>query len=104
MLNQLKMELKKEQKESLRVLKDEFYFNYNKQEIKVKLCGSVYCAIFGEVAKPLIIKIENESVHNGSIKTAEGKHLGFIPDDSFEKIKAIDVLIRIKTLLNSIEL
>lgn len=105
MLNQLKLEVIKENSESIRILKNEFVFSYNKQDIKVKLCGAVYCAIFGDVAKPLVIELlGKESVHNGKIRTKEGKHLGFIPDHCFEKASPIDILIRVKTLLNLIEL
>ena len=77
-------------------LKKEFTFNYKKQEIKVKLLGSVYCAIFGEIAKPLIIE-------DGNIYLKDGKKfLSAIPDEAI--IDPMAVLKKLKTILNSIDI
>lgn len=34
-------------------LKQEFYFNYKSKQIKVQKLNTVYCAIFGDIAKIL---------------------------------------------------
>jgi hypothetical protein len=79
---------------TMKTLKKEFIFNYKGQDIKVKLLGSVYCAIFGEIAKPLIIE-------DGKIYLKEGKKfLSNIPDDAFVNVLAI--LESIKELLKDI--
>ena len=43
--------------------KKEFEFTYKNKEgleipIKVQMLGNVYCAVFGKVAKPLIVAID----------------------------------------------
>ena len=52
-------------------LKEEFTFFYQKQEIQVKLCGDVYCAIFDKLAKPLKIELIEDGKHKGKILTKE---------------------------------
>ena len=69
----------------MKELKEDFSFSYKGQGIEVKLLNQVYCAIFGEVAKPIKVTIstdEDES-HHGRITTWEGKFLSFIPGHAF---------------------
>lgn len=70
-------------------LKQEFYFNYKSKQIKVQKLNTVYCAIFGDVAKPLVIDIytdENRKAnHIGEIRNkSDNKFLSFIPRDAIE--------------------
>ncbi len=80
----------------MRTLKKEFTFNYKNQEIQVKLLGEVFCAIFGELAKPLII--ENRHIY---LKES-GQRLSVIPENAW--IDPIEILKQIKNLLNSLDL
>ena len=83
----------------MRTLKKEFTFPYKKQEIKVQLVGSVYCAIFGTLAKPLII--EGTKIF---LRETEGpKYLAMIPKDAYQPTPT-EILKQIKSLLNSVEL
>ncbi len=80
----------------MRTLKKEFTFPYKGQEIQVKRLGEVHCAIFGEIAKPLIIE-------NGFIYLREGRlNLAVLPESA--TFDPTDILKQIKTLINSIEL
>lgn len=80
----------------MRTLKKEFTFTYKGQEIQVKRLGEVHCAIFGEIAKPLII--ENEFIY-----LREGRlNLAVLPDSA--SWDPMDKLKQIKALLNDIEL
>ena len=82
-------------------LKEEFTFQYNKQQIQVKLCGEVYCAIFGKTAKPLKIDIEDSGPHKGKINTHEGKFLSFLPKNAFDEK---DIMRKVKELLSYLTL
>ena len=78
-------------------LKKEFTFSYKNQDIQVKLLGEIFCAIFGTLAKPLIIE-------NDSIYLKDGKmYLALLPE-SAKQLEPIEILKQIKALLNSIEL
>ena len=80
----------------MRTLKKEFTFKFGTADIKVQLVGSVFCAIFGTLAKPLVIE-------NGKILLKEdNKYLADITDDAY--IDPIEILKQIKELLNSIDL
>ena len=80
----------------MRTLKKEFTFNYKGQEIKVKRLGEVHCAIFGDIAKPLIIE-------NGFIRLKEGRmSLAVLPESA--SWDPMDKLKQIKELLKDIEL
>ena len=83
----------------MRKLKEQFTFEYQKQTIKVKKTGSVYSAIFGEVAKPLKIDIESNT-----ISTWENKSLAKIPPTAFEECDPKEELIKIKEYLKYLEL
>lgn len=86
-------------------IKEEFVFNYNKQEIKVKLLGSVYCAIFDKVAKPIKIEFSKEGeIHKGRISTWEGKFLSWLPETAIEQIEPKDIIIRLKAFFESINI
>jgi hypothetical protein len=76
-------------------LKKEFTFNYNSQEIQVKLIGEVYCAIFGQIAKPLTI--ENNKIH-----LREGKKLLADLPEGAKALEHLDILKQIKELLKDI--
>jgi hypothetical protein len=77
-------------------LKKEFTFEYKGQQIKVKLLGYVFCAIFGDVAKPLIID-------DGKIYLKKsGEYLSKLPEDA--SWDPTDFLKKIKKLINSVEL
>jgi hypothetical protein len=69
----------------MKELKEEFSFSYKGQGIEVKLLNEVYCAIFGEVVKPIKISVSREvdDKHHGRITTWEGKFLSFIPGHAF---------------------
>ena len=80
----------------MRTLKKEFTFPYKEQEIKVQLVGEFYCAIFGKLAKPLIIEKE-------TIYLKEGKlYLALLPENA--SWDPTEMLKQIKSLLNSVEL
>ena len=86
-------------------LKDEFVFNYDKKEIKVKKLGEVHCAIFGTIAKPLIIEFKKDGeIHNGKISTIEGKFLSWLPSEAIEEIDPIKALQSIQNLLKTYNL
>ena len=90
----------------MRILKDEFTFQYNKQSIKVKLCGEVHCAIFGKTAKPLNVETYGaDSVHKGKISTHEGKFLGWLPSEALEetaKLSNDEIIDQVMNLLKQI--
>ena len=90
----------------MRILKDEFTFNYEKKEIQVKKVCSVHCAIFGKTAVPLTIVFNKpEEMHNGTIYKREGKkHLSWLPTEAIEEIEPLQFLQRIKDLLNTTDL
>lgn len=81
-------------------LKDEFTFQYKNQEIKVKLCGEVYCAIFGTTAKPLKIEILDSGPHKGKISTHEGKFLSWLPKSAFDELEIMRQIKELLTFLN----
>lgn len=70
------------------ILKDEFTFTFEKQTIKVKKCGDVWCAIFETspvpTAKPLKIELYEDNTHKGKISTFDGKFLSFLPSNALE--------------------
>lgn len=80
----------------MRTLKKEFTFNYKGQEIKVKRLGEVHCAIFGDIAKPLIIKNKAIYLKDGMMVLAP------LPEDA--SWDPMDKLKQIKALLKDIEL
>jgi hypothetical protein len=83
-------------------LKDEFTFKFNNQEIQVKLCGEVYCAVKAGKAKPLKIELYEDNQHKGKISTHEGKFLSWLPSDAIEgndkKRASNDDLIKLNKL------
>lgn len=86
-------------------LKDEFTFQFKKQTINVKLLGGVYCAIFGEIAKPLQIEFSKSGeMHRGKISDKEGKFLSWLPESAFEEIEPKAVIIKLRAFLNSLNI
>ena len=81
-------------------LKEEFTFQYKNQSIQVKLCGEVYCAIFGKTAKPLKIEILDSGPHKGKISTREGKFLSWLPKSAFDEKAILKQIQYLLTFLN----
>lgn len=74
----------------MKQLKEEFEFQYQKQTVKVKKLGQVWCAVAGTTAKSLKIEF-CEGVHVGKICNQEGKFLAWLPKTALREITIDDI-------------
>lgn len=79
----------------MKQLKEEFEFQYQKQTVKVKKLGQVWCAVAGTTAKSLKIEF-CEGIHVGKICNQEGKFLAWLPKTALREITQKEIINELK--------